>query len=210
MPSSEAILEGLSAMAHGGLFVALLWHIAIVALVVAWLRGARPSRRQAALLAAAPLLSVSVFDAIYGSMFNTVVFGLATAAMLGFARQLPSEPLPRGARSATLAGGLMLALGWTYPHFLEDQSALLYLVAAPTGVVPCPTLSTLIGFALVFDGFGSRRLALSLGGIGLFYGLFGVFRLGVTLDILLTAGALALLSTQLLRSEPAPSAPQHA
>ncbi len=87
----------------------------------------------------------------------------------------------------------MIAFALLYPHFLESGSYIKYLYASPVGLIPCPTLSLLIGFALVYNGFGSNALTISLVVFGLFYGLFGVFRLGVTLDVGLIIGALSLL-----------------
>ena len=92
----------------------------------------------------------------------------------------------------------MIAFAWIYPHFLEGLSPGTSLWAAPMGVIPCPTLSLVIGFALLFDGFGSRSWSLILAGVGLFYGLFGAARLGVVLDVVLVGGASALLVRTLL------------
>jgi succinate-acetate transporter protein len=47
--------------------------------------------------------------------------------------------------------------------------------------------------ALIFDGFGSRSLSLLLIIFGLFYGVFGVFRLKVLIDLFLLFGTLMLL-----------------
>jgi hypothetical protein len=54
-----------------------------------------------------------------------------------------------------------------------------------------------IGFALLGNGLGSRVWSLTLAAVGLFYGLFGVLRLGVLLDIGLVGGALALVAAVL-------------
>jgi len=91
----------------------------------------------------------------------------------------------------------MAAFGLVYPHFTHTASAIGYLYAAPTGLVPCPTLSLAIGVALIADGLGSRAFALLLAAAGLFYGIFGVVRLGVTLDLGLIAGAAVLLARRL-------------
>lgn len=56
--------------------------------------------------------------------------------------------------------------------------------------MPCPTLSIVIGLSLVVGGLDSRAWTLLLGISGLFYGLFGVLRLGVTIDLVLFLGAL--------------------
>jgi hypothetical protein len=86
----------------------------------------------------------------------------------------------------------MISFGWVYPHFLESGNWFNYLYAAPTGLIPCPTLSITIGFALLANGLSSRVWSLFLAIIGLFYGLFGIFRLEVHLDVGLLVGALLL------------------
>jgi hypothetical protein len=64
---------------------------------------------------------------------------------------------------------------------------------APTGLVPCPTLSLMIGFALIAGGLAARTWSLTLAAAGVFYGAFGAARLGVTIDLALIAGALGLV-----------------
>lgn len=60
------------------------------------------------------------------------------------------------------------------------------------GLIPCPTLAMVIGLAMIGGGLGSRAWSYTLAGFGLFYGVFGVARLGVVLDLPLIAGAVAL------------------
>ena len=96
-------------------------------------------------------------------------------------------------------GSFLILFGWVYPHFLGTGSWLRYLYAAPAGLIPCPTLSFTIGFALLANGFSSRGYATVLGLLGLFYGLFGTFRLGVRIDLVLVIGSLALLTLSALR-----------
>jgi hypothetical protein len=51
----------------------------------------------------------------------------------------------------------------------------------------------LIGFLLLYTGFGSQSLTLTFVIFGLFYGIFGVLKLAVYLDIFLVSGTIALL-----------------
>jgi len=88
----------------------------------------------------------------------------------------------------------MIAFATFYPHFLSDRTPVAYLYAAPTGVIPCPTLSLVIGFALLGGGLRAPVWSSVLAAVGLFYGLFGVARLGVQLDVALIAGAATLLA----------------
>ena len=61
------------------------------------------------------------------------------------------------------------------------------------GLIPCPTLSAFIGTTLMLHGFGSKKWMLVAALFGLFYGIFGVLRLKVYLDVVLIAGAVSLL-----------------
>jgi hypothetical protein len=86
-----------------------------------------------------------------------------------------------------------VAFGSGYPHFLETNHWITYGYAAPLGVLPCPTLSAVIGATLLLGALGSAAWSISLGIGGLLYGAVGVFVLGVQLDYVLMAGALVLL-----------------
>ena len=194
MPTSEAILSGLARVANDFMPVSVIWHAYFAALAVILAAGVRPSRRLAGVALALPLLSVSVLAWYISNPFNGLLFAAAAIA-LGALSLMSSEQRVRTAPVAVLVPGIVLAaFGWVYPHFLENASAFTYLYAAPVGAVPCPTLSIVIGFAMIMNGLSSRPAAFLLGGIGLFYGLFGVFRLGVAIDWTLLAGSLGVMA----------------
>ena len=88
---------------------------------------------------------------------------------------------------------MLVAFGWGYPHFLETDRWMTYAYAAPLGVLPCPTLSAVIGATLIFGLLGSVTWSITLAAFGLVYGVIGVFVLGVQLDYALLAGALVLV-----------------
>lgn len=139
----------------------------------------------------APLLSAAIVAFAHGNPFNGGVLGALALTLAFWAVRLDRAPARRSPLLAPLGVG-MIAFGLLYPHFL-DGPAVLYVVAAPTGVIPCPTLSLVIGFTLVGGGLQSRAWSGTLAAAGLFYGVFGVFRLGVRLDVGLIAGAAVLL-----------------
>jgi hypothetical protein len=87
----------------------------------------------------------------------------------------------------------MIFFGLFYPHFLKNTLIIKYIYTVPIGLIPCPTLSTIIGFSLLFNGFYSKSWSITLSILGLFYGFFGVIILKVYLDIFLIIGALSLL-----------------
>jgi hypothetical protein len=194
MPGPATILEGLRAIANGAIGVAALWHVAVLAASIALVRGWRPPQPAAGALLAAPVASVALLAFRFGNPFNGILFAALALAMLALAARLPKRPVERGSPAASVAAILLIVFAWVYPHFLGQRSATAYLVAAPLGLIPCPTLSLVIGFTLLAGGFGSRGWSLLLVAAGLFYSLVGVARLGVWLDVALGGGALCLLA----------------
>ena len=73
----------------------------------------------------------------------------ALGGALGWAM---AEDAGRGWRR--VVGTAMVAFGWVYPHFSSDPSLFAYFYGAPTGLLPCPTLSLVIGLSLLARGFG--------------------------------------------------------
>jgi hypothetical protein len=192
MPSSAEILAGLQRIANEWQTVAMGWHVALGVLLVSLLRGWRPGRRLAGLLLATPLASVSVLAWWAGNPFNGAVFAVITLALSGVALQLPDTPLGLGVPWAVTAGGFLTAFAWFYPHFLAGGSWAAYAYAAPLGLIPCPSLSAVVGVGLAVNGLGSRAWSLITAAAGFVYGVVGVFRLGVVMDLVLLGGALTL------------------
>jgi hypothetical protein len=192
MPSPETILAGLKLAANDSIPIAIVWHVAAAAALLALAAGWRPSRRLATVLLSTPIASASIIAFAHGNPFNGSLLGALTIALTTTAIRLGRDPVRREAGTLALLGVAMIGFGLFYPHFLERSPAM-YLVAAPTGLIPCPTLSLVIGFTLLAGGFASRAWSLALALLGLFYGFFGMFRLGVVLDLCLVVGAVVLL-----------------
>jgi len=145
-----------------------------------------------------PLLSVAVFAWITGNPFNGILFAVASILILVFGLKAPTQTISLSQTPFLVIGIIMVLFGLVYPHFLKPDSIVGYLYASPAGLIPCPTLSIVIGLALLLGGFGSPSITLTLIVIGLFYGVFGVFRLGVHLDLFLIFGTMALLVQYIL------------
>jgi hypothetical protein len=129
---------------------------------------------------------------------SEIVAGLAAVKGLG------NDTLRlRSSTTATAIGIGLIAFGWLYPHFLQSQPMFMYVLAAPMGLIPCPTLAVLMGFTVLHSGF-SRGWSIAVAAFGLFYGVFGALRLDVWLDVGLLAGALYLLTTIVFESHVAP------
>ncbi|HSG65340.1 MAG TPA: hypothetical protein VLD39_10080 [Gammaproteobacteria bacterium] len=193
MPSAVEIVQQLAEIASGWRALAVFWHIYFGSIVWLLVR-ARPSRRTMGVLLALPLLSVSSLAWKVGNPFNGSVFLLAAVALSVIALKLPLSPLTIAPRWITAMGVLMAGFGWAYPHFLDDTaSTLTYVYAAPTGLIPCPTLAMLIGLTLIVDGLRSRAWSTLLVTLGLTYGVVGGAILEVAIDWLLVLGGVTLL-----------------
>jgi len=193
MPASGDILLGLTRAANGAVVVSIAWHIVLAAIVAALLMGFRPQRHLAATALSAPLASVAVVAFAFDNPFNGAVFSLLSAMLAVLALRATHEKAAFRSGWSAAVGSSLVLFGAVYPHFLTGASALTYLWAAPLGAIPCPTLSVVIGLALLGGGFGLGAWRLTLVAAGLFYAVFGVLRLGVQIDYFLLLGATGLL-----------------
>jgi hypothetical protein len=199
MPSSSEILNSLSVLSHTYIWLAVLWHLAVFAVLIR--KGWRPSQRHAAQMLLLPLLSVSALSWIHGNPFNGLVFLVLTFILGLISFQLTNRHVTLSRKWTFPMGLLALLYALVYPHFLSDKSAWIYLIAAPVGIVPCPTLSLVFGFTLIFSGFHSRAWQAVCCAAGLFYALFGILFLGVWLDLGLLLSTLAMLILMTERQE---------
>ena len=199
MPAPAGILEQLANAANDYRAIAIVWHVAVALATGMLARGWRPSQRALGAWLVLPLASVVLVSAAIGNPFNAVVLSATAVALALVATGMPPSRVQRGALWSTLTGVALVGLGLVYPHFLRGPSPFAYLVAAPFGIVPCPTLAFAVGVTLAAGGLGSRLWCAVLGAVALFYGLFGALVLGVRLDFALAAGALALAPFALVR-----------
>jgi uncharacterized membrane protein HdeD (DUF308 family) len=128
-----------------------------------------------------------------GNPFNGILFSILTVLIIIFGLRASGQPVQTSQIIFMVIGIMMIIFGLVYPHFVNTDSVFKSLYASPVGLIPCPTLSILIGFLLLYNGFGSQSLTLTFIIFGLFYGLFGVLKLAVYLDIFLVFGTITLL-----------------
>jgi len=193
MPKTEEILNGLQAIVDNYSVIAIIWHIAfyffIICLLVKW----HPSNKLMSILLCLPVISVAVLAWSYGNPFNGTLFAILAILIIVFAFKASNMRVSFSTWPFMLIGIILIAFGFMYPHFIKVNSIFEYLYASPVGLIPCPTLSILIGIILLFNPLGSPAITLSFIVFGLFYGLFGVFKLGVAIDVFLLFGSISLL-----------------
>lgn len=193
MLSKRDILNGLSIISNDYINIAILWHIMILIFIAALFLGWKPGNSLMILLSSSLLMSVSAFAAIEGNIFNAAVFAFLVIMSIYASLSAESGQIKGNRSWPDIIGLLLIAYGLIYPEFLRTGSLLEYAYTAPTGLIPCPTLAVLTGFTLLYKGFGSLKWTITIIITGLFYGLFGVFYLGINIDWVLVIGAVILL-----------------
>ena len=177
--------------------LAIIWHVVFYGMLIALVAGWRPSARFIMAALALPVLSVGVVAWLFGNPFNGTIFILLSILTAIFGCRGGRKNVTFGSHWKQISGWLMIIFGLIYPHFLHAGSPVSYLYKSPLGLIPCPTLSAVIGLALILDNIKSRawHIVLLIGGF--IYGFIGAFVLGVTIDLILLAGAV-LLATKLI------------
>ena len=171
-----------------GVLASLFWSTCSILLL-----GIRPSKRVIGIFLGVPFLSVSSIAWLASNPFNGIVFAFLGIIVIFISAKLPRERVQIAPLWAVIPGIIMFLFGWGYPHFLDSSSFLPYVYSAPTGIIPCPTLSMVIGSALILNGLGSRIVSLMLGISGILFGITGVVQLGVSIDVVLL-GSIVILT----------------
>lgn len=189
MPSPFEILNSLSLAANKFMMISIIWHLIVLLFIIALISGKKFNSKHVSSGLSIFLLSVGIIAVLVSNPFNAIMFALAALVFGIMTLKFKPEPIGLKWDIVSVTGMILLVFGFIYPHFLDGDSYYRYLYAAPMGVIPCPTLSAFIGISLMLHGFGSKKWMLVVALFGLFYGIFGVLRLKVYLDIPLIAGA---------------------
>lgn len=198
MPTTDEILNNLKAIANDYSIIAIIWHVLLYAALIAIIAKWGPTNKQIGLLICLLLTSVAILAWINGNPFNGALFTIVTALCLILILRTSPNILSYSQVPFIVSGILMVTFALVYPHFVDTESYFSYLYQSPVGLIPCPTLSLIIGLLLIYNGFGSTPILIVFIIFGFFYGLFGVFKLGVLLDLFLVFGTSALLLKYIL------------
>jgi len=193
MPKTEEIINGLQSVVNDYSTFAIVWHAIFYFLLIGLIAKWQPSNKLFGVLLCLPLVSVALFAWLSGNPFNGFIFSIMAILIFIFGIKSSNQPIQVSQFPFMVTGILMIVFGLIYPHFISANSFLKYLYTSPVGLIPCPTLSILIGFLLLYNGFGSQPITITFIAFGLFYGIFGVLKLAVYLDIFLILGSIALL-----------------
>ena len=167
MLKAQEILNGLQNIVNEYGIFAIIWHVIFYALIIALVAKWQPSNRLLGTLLFIPLLSVAIFAWISGNPFNGTLFSILSILIFIFGLKASTQPINISQLVYLIVGILMVVFGLVYPHFI-DNSLIKHLYLSPVDLIPCPTLSIIIGFVLIFNGFGSQTINLILIIFGLY------------------------------------------
>lgn len=209
MPDAAQILTDLQAIVNQGRTFSPFIRFVLLALVGLFIYKRRIWAGWLAVYAAVLMLAVAAMSVAFEDHFLAVpmvIFGL-----LGVLWGREALTLPPRARWSGVRAGLAVVVGlcaFFYPHFVEGAwGAVLF---APLGVLPCPTL--IFANAAVIAAGRSYQVytVLPTWIMGAFFGLVGVFYLGVAVDWMLVGAAVVSAAAWLSAKEPQPRAGKRA
>jgi len=126
-------------------------------------------------------LSVTVNAIIYGNPFHVLTFGiLAVMAAVELIRGKNQVDTPKKSINTIIAYGFVF-IGLWYPEFSDSMFKALLL--SPVGMLPCPTLITVLGMLNLYSPNISKLQFVVTVLLGTVYGVIGTFRFGVYLDV---------------------------
>ncbi len=198
MPTATEIIRNLETTVDAYLWLRILHHILLVLVAILLWR-----LRQKAGWIVSLYLTFAFFSVFLGGItpifnpFYLLVFGILT--LLGILELIQSkmnfsmERTPKIHIAIALIGGF---IGFWYPHFVE--SPFYCLIGSPLGVIPCPTLIVALSLFLLAYPKTNRVWHWVITLTGLFFGIVGLFKLGVILDLALLALAIYSLYSLIL------------
>ncbi len=139
-------------------------------------------------------LSAAIVSIIYVIIPNMIVFMMFFVLIIRAyrAKQL-NFSFEKSSSVEVILGSLALVFGYWYLHWVEAPIWVNAILYSPLGVVNCPTMITTCGFLILGERPRSAHLEAAVGLITLYFGFFGLFRLGASVDIILILCAAFLL-----------------
>ncbi|MCD4741990.1 MAG: hypothetical protein K8R67_05865 [Desulfobacteraceae bacterium] len=92
-----------------------------------------------------------------------------------------------------IIGFVAIVFGFYYLHWVEEPLFLNALIYSPLGIVNCPTMVAFCGFLCLLKKPGSIFLEFFVASVTLYFGFFGIMRLGAYIDIVLIITGMFLI-----------------
>jgi hypothetical protein len=90
-------------------------------------------------------------------------------------------------------GGIALVFAFYYLHWIDSPIWINALVYSPLGIVNCPTMLAFCGLICFLKSPGAKYLQFFVAFVTLYFGFFGIMRLGAYIDVVLIGTALYII-----------------
>jgi hypothetical protein len=139
-------------------------------------------------------LSAAVISVMYVIAPNVIIFGMFFVLIIhAYLTKKLNFDLKNIAPANLFFGILGLVSGFWYLHWVESPVWLNAFLYSPLGAVNCPTLVTICGFLCLSQKPRSAMLEAAVALTTLYFGFFGIFRLGAYVDVSLILCGLFLI-----------------
>jgi hypothetical protein len=139
-------------------------------------------------------LSATIISVKYAVVPNIIVFAIFSALSIHAYLTKSLNFDLKNIAPVNLAFGIVgLVFGFWYLHWVQQPIWLNALFYSPLGSVNCPTMVTICGFLCLSHKPRSSMLEATVALATLYFGFFGIFRLGAYVDIVLVVCALFLI-----------------
>lgn len=184
--NAQSILEVLHKSANFSIPLNLIMHLLIVAAIVVlfFVSNSRLKRYVVDSVLVILPLSVAVLSIVNGNPFNFITF--VVLSIIGIIELFQGKNQVERPKISfnTIICLVFIFIGFWYPEFTEANYFMMLFVS-PVGVIPCPTLLTVVGMINLLVPKVSKLQFIFMALMAVFYGVVGVFVLKVYLDITL-------------------------
>jgi hypothetical protein len=194
MKTPEAITSMLENISKEGKSYSAFVHILFLAVIGLGLLVKKIRNSLFSLFIAFLSLSATITSVKYLIAPNIIIFGIFFVLIIhAYLKKNLNFHLKNIAPANLFFGILGLVFGFWYLHWIESPIWLNALFYSPLGLVNCPTMLTVCGFLCLSQKPRSAILEVAVALITLYFGFFGIFRLGAFVDVALILCALFLI-----------------
>lgn len=187
MKPPHEIFQMLQATAKQLAQYSLLMHVVMLVAFACGLIFAKSRKHIFAAMMAVLAASATIVGMVNVILPNIVVFGLYLALILqAYLKGQLRWDLAKIGATDWLFGLAGMVMGFWYLHWVDSPLMLNALLYSPLGVLNCPTIVMISGLMIL----SSRRPAIlefTTGLVGVYFGFFGIMRLGAYVDVALVA-----------------------
>ncbi|MFC1883468.1 hypothetical protein ACFL2O_01745 [Thermodesulfobacteriota bacterium] len=169
-------------------------HLAFLAVIIFGLIFKKARNHLFSFFIAFLSLSATVIAVRYAILPNIIIFAVFFILIVhAYIKKKLNFDFSSNKIINSLFGITAMVFGFWYLHWVEDPVWLNALLYSPLGVVNCPTMLTVTGFLCLSEKPRSVMLEATVALTTLYFGFFGVFRLGAYVDVTMIICALFLI-----------------